>query len=175
MTGKNKVSTELPPSPKKNLGEIATTIGKYLLAIAAILGGIQAIISRWPAPKPPLASGVSTNDFCPKFIQGVPNENSFIYLLGKPEDETPSMDQVMLVRFLDQTDSLGYIKFLYSANKDIFTIRDVTDDKCLGIGKSNFDVKNGEAFEIELKEQKKYHLLLNFDIDTKVLHLELKE
>jgi hypothetical protein len=175
MTVKNKVSITTPPPPKKDLGEIASTVGKYLLAIAAILGGIQAVISRWPAPKPSLASQVSTNDFCPQFIQGVSDENSFIYLLGKSEDETPNMDQVMLVRFLNETDSLGYIKFYYSANNDIFTVRDVTDDKCLGIGKSNFDVKNGEAFEIELKEQKNYHLLLSFDPDKKVLHLELKE
>jgi hypothetical protein len=172
---KKKVNEETPPA-QRSFGEIAATIGKYLIAIAAILGGIQAVISKWPTPKPDQSAALAPTDFCPQFIEGIPQENTFLYLLGKPEDQTvKSVDQLMLIRFFDGTGTLGFIKFSYIAKDDTFAVNDVTDDKCVGHGKSDFSVKNGDGTDVELKDEKKYHLLIKLDPGTKILHVDLSE
>ncbi len=172
---KKKVNEETPPAPR-NLGEIAATIGKYLIAVAAILGGLQAIISKLPTHKTDPSDALTPKDFCQQFVDGVQDENKFLYLLGKPKEQIiQNTEQLMLIRFLDQTGILGFMKFSYVPMDDTFMVNDVTDDKCVGYGKSNFSVKNGDRIDIELKDQKKYQLLIKLDPGTKTLRLDLSE
>ena len=127
--------------------------------------------SRPPDP----ATQLSPNDFCPQFMKGVSKENKVIYTLGQTEDKPVGADPLMLVQFLSDTEILGYVRFSYIANTDTFAVSDVTDDKCVGRGKSDFNVKNGERTEVELRDEKKFQLLMKFDPGTKVLHVDLSE
>lgn len=160
------------PSKKKKPWEIIAQIGGYLLAIAAILGGIQAIISKLPSKSPDPLTRISSEDFCPNFFSSIEEKNNLLVVLGTPEDKTPEINKEMAARLLDNTTMLGAITFTFSPVSDQFTILDVTDDKCVATNQSEFAVKNGEKFNVQLKENKSYYLLLKFSPDQKNLHIE---
>jgi hypothetical protein len=161
------------PTTDQKFKEIATKVGTYILGIAAIIGGLRAIIVEvWPEPTIEPVKTISAEDTCPLFLSSIPEENRFDLSLDA-DGFLPIADQIILVRFLDEIGVIGYMTVSHQAGSNSLMIHDTANDKCIGTGKTYYETGNGKTAGIELKDKKPYLLFMELDSAKNELHIKL--
>jgi len=118
---------------------------------------------------------LSADETCPLFIGSIPEEDRFDVLLNK-DVSLPLTDHRILLRFLDEIGVLGYMTVSHRQSEGgTITIYDIANDKCIGMGDSNYTIVSGTNIKLDLKENKTFMLFMETSSETSSLKLRLTE
>ena len=162
--------------PEQKFKDFATKFGTYILAIAAIIGGLRTIVVEfWPEKEVDPIDTLSAEETCPLFIGSIPEEDRFDVSLNK-DVSLPLTDHRILLRFLDEIGVLGYMTISHRQSEGgKIIIHDVANDKCIGMGDSNYTIVSGTSIEMGLKENKTFALFMEVSSETSSLKLKLTQ